>query len=96
MSGIRTLVVIGTDNIAGGLLAPEGIIRLVVSASALAWLIIYIYYSKLFLNKVIINRTKVLLPQALVTLADFGYHVYALWFYCCENFKLFGFSIFRF
>jgi hypothetical protein len=44
MSGILALVVIGTDNIAGGLLVPEGIIRPVVSVSALAWLIIYIYY----------------------------------------------------
>ena len=43
-----------------------------------------------------INKTKVLLPQAWVTLADFGYPVYALWFYCSQNFKLFRFSIFRF
>ena len=39
---------------------------------------------------------KVLLFQALVTLADFGYHVQALWYYCSQNFKLFDFSIFRF
>jgi hypothetical protein len=49
-----------------------------------------------FLNNVIINRTKVFLPQAYLTLDDFGYPVYALWFYGVHNFKLFGFSIFRF
>ena len=65
MSGILALVVIGTDNIAGGLLVPEGIIRPVVSASALAWLIINIFYWNLqFLNNVIINKTMVLLPHA--------------------------------
>jgi hypothetical protein len=45
-------------------------------ASALTWFIIYIYYWNLqFLNNVSINKTKVLLPQALVTLADFAYPV---------------------
>jgi hypothetical protein len=29
-------------------------------------------------------------------LADFGYPVYTLWLYCSQNFKLFGFLIFRF
>jgi hypothetical protein len=57
---------------AGGVLVPESIIRPVVSASALTWYIRYIYYWKLqFLNNVIINKTKVLLPQAHVTLADY-------------------------
>ena len=57
---------------AGGILVPEGIIRPVVSASALTWFIRYIYYWNLqFLNNVIINKTKVLLPQAYVTLADY-------------------------
>ena len=35
------------DTSAGGLLIPEGIIRPVVSASALAWFIGYIYYRNL-------------------------------------------------
>jgi hypothetical protein len=30
-----------------------------------------------------------------VTLADFGYPVQALWFYCSQNNKLIGFPIFR-
>jgi len=43
---------------AGGVLVPEGIIRPVVSASALTWFIRYIYYWNLqFLNNVIINKT---------------------------------------
>jgi hypothetical protein len=47
-----------------------------VSASALTWFVRYIYYGNLqFLNNVIINKTEVLLPQAYVTLADFGYPV---------------------
>ena len=61
---------------AGGLLVPEGIIHLVVSDSILTWFIRYIYYWNLqFLNHVIINKTKVLLPQTYVTLANFGYPV---------------------
>ena len=31
-----------------------------------------------------------------MTVADFGYPVYALWFYYSQNFKLFGSPIFRF
>jgi len=31
-----------------------------------------------------------------MTLADFGYPVYILWFYCSQNFKLCGFTIFQF
>jgi hypothetical protein len=64
------------DTSAGGLLVPEGIVRPwpVASVSALTWFIIYIYYSNLqFLNNVIINKTKNLLPQPYV--ADFGSHV---------------------
>jgi hypothetical protein len=54
------------DTSAGGLL--------VLDASALTWFIRYIYYWNLqFLNNVIIHKTKALLPQAYVTLADFGY-----------------------
>ena len=57
---------------AGGVFVPHGIIRPVVSASVLTWFIRYIYYSNLqFLNNIIINKTKVLLPQAYVTLADY-------------------------
>jgi hypothetical protein len=57
---------------AGGVFVPQGIIRPVVSASALTWFIRYIYYWNFqFLNNVIINKTKVLLPQAYVTLADY-------------------------
>jgi hypothetical protein len=53
------------DTSAGELLVPEGIIRPVVSASALTWFIRYIYYWNLqFLKNVIIHKTKVLLPQA--------------------------------
>jgi hypothetical protein len=52
------------DTSADGLLVPEGIIHPVVSASALTWFIRYIYYRNLqFLNNVIINKTKVLLPH---------------------------------
>ena len=57
----------------------------------------YIYYWNLqFLNNIIINKTKVLLLQAQVTLADFGYFVYALWFYCSQSVTLFDFAIFQF
>jgi len=49
-------------NSAGDL--SEGIIRPIVSASALTWLIRYILYRNLqFLNHVIIIKTKVLLPE---------------------------------
>jgi hypothetical protein len=40
--------------------------------------------------------TKAPLPQVYVTSVDFGDPVYALWFYCFKNFKLFDFPIFRF
>ena len=56
----------------GGLLVANGIILPVVSVSALTLFIRYIRYWNLqFLNKDIINKTKVLLPQGEVTLADF-------------------------
>jgi hypothetical protein len=42
------------------------------------------------LNNVIINKTKVLLLQAKVTIADFGYPVYALWICCFKNLIIFG------
>jgi len=64
------------DNTAGGHFFPEAMIRQVVNASALACFNIYIYYCNLqFLNNVMINKTKVLLPHAYVTLDNFGYHV---------------------
>ena len=69
---------------AGGVLVPEGIIRPVVSASALTWFIRYIYYWNCqFLNNVIINKTKVLLSQAYLTLADllFGFPIFRFWPY---------------
>jgi hypothetical protein len=46
-------------------ISPEDIIRPVGNDSTLPWFIRYIYYWNLqFLNNVIINKTKVLLPQA--------------------------------
>jgi len=43
-------------------------------ASALTWFIRYIHYCMLqFLHNVIINKTKVLRPQAEMTIADFAY-----------------------
>jgi hypothetical protein len=37
------------------------------------------------MNNVIINKTKVLLPLGYVTLANFVYPVYSLWFYYFQN-----------
>ena len=46
-------------------ISPEDIIRPVGSSSTMPWFIRYIYYWNLqFLNNVIINKTKVLLPRA--------------------------------
>jgi hypothetical protein len=53
-----------------GLLIAEGIIRQVV---AYMGYYIYYYWNLQILNNVIIIRSKVLLPQTEVTLADFGY-----------------------
>jgi hypothetical protein len=62
------------DTSNGVLLVREVIIRPVVSASALIWVIKYIYYWNLqFLNNVIINKTMVLLSEAYVTVEDFDY-----------------------
>jgi hypothetical protein len=55
------------DTSAGEILAPDGITRSVVSASALTRFIRYtcIYYLNLqFLNNVVIDKTKVLLHHA--------------------------------
>jgi hypothetical protein len=69
---ISSYIYYWVNTSAGGVLVPQSIIRPVVSASALTWFIRYIYYWNLqFLNNVIINKTKVLLPQANVTLADY-------------------------
>ena len=75
------------------ILVTEGIIRPVVCVLTLTWFITYVCYLKLqFLNNVIIFKNKVLLPHAF---PYFGDHVYALWFTCSQNLKLFGFPIFR-
>jgi hypothetical protein len=51
----------------------DAIIHPVISVSALALFIWHIYYLiSQFLNNVIIIRTKVLFPQAMVTLVDLG------------------------
>jgi hypothetical protein len=53
------------DTTAGGHFFPEAMIRQVFSVSALACFNRYIYYCNLqFLNNVMINKTKVLLPHA--------------------------------
>ena len=76
------------DTSAGGLLVLEGIIRPVISASALTWFIKYIYYRNLqFLYNVIINKTNILLLQAYVTVADFNYPKLVLWIYSAQNFQ---------
>jgi hypothetical protein len=66
---------------AGGQLVPEGIIRLVVSASVLTWYIRHIYCRYLQLhNYWIIIKAEVLLHQSCVTLTDFGNSLEVLWF----------------
>jgi hypothetical protein len=68
------------------LLFPKGIIRPVFIVAALTWFIRYIILLLKFtvLNNVIIIKINVLLPQAHVTLPDFGDHVSALWFTCSQ------------
>ena len=62
------------DTAAGWLLAPEGIIRPVVSILALSLFIRYICHWNLqFLNNIIMIKTKVLIPRAYVTFVGFGY-----------------------
>jgi hypothetical protein len=54
-------------------ISPGGYHLASISVSALKWRSTYICYSNLqFLNNVIFIKTKVLLPQAYVTLTDFG------------------------
>jgi hypothetical protein len=58
------------------MLVPEDMIRPVVSASELTWFIRYIYYwNWQFWSNVIIDKTKIPLPQEWVALVDFGYPV---------------------
>jgi hypothetical protein len=80
-----------------GLLVPEVIIRPVVSVLALTSFIRYIWYWNLeFLNNVIIIKTKVLLPQAWVTLAKCVRSSLGPLVYLLRNFLiLFGFPDFR-
>ena len=40
------------------------------------------YWHLQFQNNIIINKTKLLLPRAWITLVDFGYPVQAFWLYC--------------
>ena len=71
-------------DISSGLLFPGGIIH--TDCSVLAPFIRYIYYWNLqFINNVIITNTKVPIPQAYVTLDDFGYRAYILWVYCSQT-----------
>jgi hypothetical protein len=50
------------------------------------------YWNLQFLINVTINKTKVLLPQSYIgDLSWFWLSFLALWFYCSQNFKLFGF-----
>jgi hypothetical protein len=42
-------------------------------------------FDNLKINSVIIIKTNVLLPQTYVTLVDFVYPVYVLWFYCPQK-----------
>ena len=74
----------------------DDIIRPLVSVSVLTWYIIYRYiydWDWQYLNNVIIIKTKILLPRAFVTLADFT--IRSFWFCCSPKIiKLFGFPIF--
>jgi hypothetical protein len=63
---------------------------------AWTWFIRYVLLNLQLLNNIIINKSQVLLPQALMTFTNIGYPVYALLFYCSKNLKLFRFPIFRF
>ena len=45
----------------------------------------FIYWNLQNLNNVIINKTKVLLSQAYVSLGYYSYPVKVFWFYCSQN-----------
>jgi hypothetical protein len=65
---------------AGGLFVLEDIIRPVVSVLALSWFIRYIFITEIYSSEIVNqNKAKVLLPQSLVTLSDFGYPVWWPW-----------------
>ena len=79
------------DTPVGGLLVPEGIIRPYVSVSAPTLFIRYIHCRNLqLLNYWIIIKSKVVLPQAYVTLADLAILFRSFGVYAH---KLFGFQI---
>ena len=65
MAMIITISKYLSDIIVIYVLVPDGIIRPVVSVSAMTWFIRYIYYWNLqILDNVIFIKTNVLLPQA--------------------------------
>ena len=67
----------GSIPLLGGLSVPDGIICPVVSGFGTDMVYHIFFYRNLqFTNHVIIIKTKVLLPQAWVTLVDFGYPVF--------------------
>jgi hypothetical protein len=73
-------------------ISPQGCHLPSSQCSAMTWFIRYIYYWNLkFLNNVIINQTKFLLPQTYVTWACLGPLILLL-----PKLKLFGFPIFQF
>ena len=64
----------------------EGIIHQVVSVSALTRFIRYIYFGNLqFVINVIIIKVNDPLQQAYMTLSDFGYTGWSLWYYCSQE-----------
>ena len=74
-------VIYWVDTFVDRQLVPKGIMRPVVSALALAWLIKYIYILNLqFLNNVIIIETEFNLPRVFVTQDEFDYTVQTFWF----------------
>ena len=67
-------------------LDPEVMIHPVVSVSALTRFIRCIYFWNLqFLNNLIIIKAKDPLPQAYMTLSDFGCPGWSLWYYCSQE-----------
>ena len=65
---------------------PEGMIHPVVSVSALTRFIRCIYFwNWQFLNNVTITKANDPLPQAYMTLSDFGYPVWSFWHHCTQE-----------
>lgn len=58
-----------------------------ISAQTLTWFINYIFNIAIYSSQIII-KTKIFLLHPLVTLADFGYGVWALWFTDSHNFYI--------